>query len=81
MIRETKYQATSKVCSTCPSCDGQRLLVGYRDGSVRMWNLDLEYLAIDPALTTQDTTDVPRVIIISRSGKMVVTKSQQSHHV
>jgi len=81
MIRETKYQATSKVCSTCPSCDGHRLLVGYRDGSVRMWNLDLEYLAIDPALTTEDTTDVPRVIIISRSGKMVVTKSQQSHNV
>jgi len=81
MIRETMYQATSKVCSTCPSCDGRKFLAGYRDGSVRMWNLDLEYLTVNPALTTEDNTDMPRVMNISHSGRMVVTKTRQSQNI
>jgi len=78
-----KPQATSYVWSICPSCDGHRLLVGYIDGSVRMWNVDLEDSAGNRVdiIDTQDDTDTRRVIRISPSGKVVATESQQSHNI
>jgi len=83
MIWGIKPASTSHVTKICPSCDGHRVLVGYRDGSVRMWNVDLENLAINQAdvTDTQDDTNVPQVITISPSGKMVVAQSQQSSKV
>jgi len=54
-----KPQATSYVWSICPSHDGHRLLVGYYDGSVRMWDVDLEDSMgnrVD-TIDTQDDTD------------------------
>jgi len=83
MIWEIKPASTSWVNRICPSCDGHRVLVGYGDGSVRMWNLDLENLAINQADTTdtRDDANVRRVITISPSGKMVVARSQQSSNV
>jgi len=80
MICEMKPGSTSLLRSICPSCDGHRVLVGYYDGSVEMWNLDLENLAINQADTT-DARDVRRVVTISPSGKMVVTGSQQPSKV
>jgi len=60
------------IWSICPSHDGHRSLVGYRDGSVSMWDLDS---AINQAETadTQDYTDVLTVNAISPSGKMAST--------
>ena len=83
MIWETEHLVTPYICSVCPSRDGRRLLVGYGDRSVRMWNVDLEDLARNRADTadTQDDTDVSEVTTISNSGIMVVTESQQSHNV
>jgi len=83
MIWEMKLASNSGISSICPSCDGHRFLVGYGDGSVRMWNLDLENLAINQADTmdTRNDTDEPRVITVSPSGKMVVTRSQQSSNI
>jgi len=42
MIWEIKLPATSFVGSICPSHDGHKLLIGYNDGKVRMWNVDLK---------------------------------------
>ena len=83
MIWEIKPASTSGVSRICPSCNGHRLLVGYGDGSVRMWNLDLENLEINQvdATDTRNDTDAPRVITISLSGKMVVAQSQQSSNI
>jgi len=83
MIWKIKATSPSMVYSICPSHSGDRVLVGYYDGSVRMWNVDLENLAINQADTvdTRDGTDVRRVITISPSGKMAVTRSQQSSSV
>jgi len=83
MIWEIKPVSTSGVSRICPSCDGHRVLVGYDDGSVRMWNLDLENLAINQAdaTDTRDDTNVRRVITISPSGKMVIARPQQSSKV
>jgi len=78
-----KPQATSYVTNICPSRDGHRLLVGYLDGSVRMWDVDLEDSTgnrVD-TIDSQDDTDTRRVITISPSGKMAVTELQQSHNV
>jgi len=82
-IWETKPPATSYVYAICPSRDGHRLLVGYSDGSVRMWNVDLDNLAINQADTTdtQDDTDMRRVIKVLPSGKVVTTESQRSSNV
>jgi len=82
MIWEIKCLSTY-VARICPSSDGHRVLVGYDDGRVRMWNLDLENLAMIQADTVdaRDDTDAPRVITISPSGKMVVAESQQSSNV
>jgi len=78
-----KPRATSYVLSICPSRDGHRLLVGYHDGSVRMWNVDLEDSTGNWADTidTQDDTDTRQVIIISPSGKVAAAESQQSHNI
>jgi len=83
MMWEIKPASTSDVRKICPSCDGHRVLVGYWDGSVRMWNLDLENLVTIQADTTDtgDHTNVPRVIAISSSGKIVVVESHQSSKV
>jgi len=83
MIWEIKPASTASVTEICPSYDGHRVLVGYDDGSVRMWNLDLENLTINQAdaTDTRDHTDVRRVITISPFGKMVVARSRQSSNV
>ena len=80
LVWEAKTPITSRICSTRPSQDGHRLFVGCRDGSVRMWELDLENLAMNRADTmdTQADTDVPEFVAFSRSGKMVATKSKRS---
>jgi len=78
-----KPQATSYVSSICPSHNGHRLLVGYYDGSVRMWDVDLENSTgnrVD-TIDTQGDTDTRRVIRISPSGKVVATESRQYHNV
>ena len=78
-----KHASLSGVTSICPSSNGHRVLVGYRDGSVRMWNLDLENLAINQADTTdtRDDSDEQRVIGMSPSGKMVITRPWESSKV
>jgi len=78
-----KPASTSLLTSICPSSDGHRVLVGYYDGSVRMWNVDLENLAINQAdiTDTQDDSDERRVIRMSPSGKMIITKPQGSSKV
>jgi len=87
MICEMKPTSTSLLRSICPSSDGHRLLVGYYDGSVRMWNVDQENLAENLAINqtdtmdTRDDADVRQVITISPSGKMIVTRSRQSPNV
>ena len=82
-IRETRPASTSRVRRICPSSDGHRVLAGYKDGSVRMWDVDLENLAISQAdiTDTRDNTDERQVIRISPSGKMAVTISKQSSNV
>jgi len=87
MIWETKPPATSYVGSICPSRDGQRLLVGHYDGSVRMWDLGLDLGLKDSAINqadttnTQDDTDMQQVITLSHSGKVVATKPQKSRNI
>jgi len=87
MIWEAKLLATSFVTSICPSRDGHRLLIGYYDGKVRMWNVDLEDSTGNRADTrdTQDDTDMRQatrqVITVSASGKMVVTKLRGSRNI
>jgi len=80
-IWETNPPTTSPIWSICPSRDGHRILVGCSDGSVRMWELDLENLAMNQADTmdTQADVDMPEFIAFSRSGNMVATRSGQSH--
>jgi len=83
LILETNPPTTSPICSTRPSRDGHRLLVGCWDGSVRMLELDLENLAMNQAdtMVTQADADIPQFAALSRSGNMVVTKSKQSHSI
>jgi len=78
-----KAQATSSVWSICPSRDGHRLLVGYGDGSVRMWNVDLQDSTGNRAdtINTQDDTNTRQVITVSPSGKLAATESQQFHNI
>ena len=78
-----KPVSTSDVTSICPSRDGHRVLIGYRDGSVRMWNLDLENLAMNQAHTTdtRDGSNERRVIGMSPSGKMIITRPRGSSKV
>jgi len=80
-IWETNPPTNSGISSICPSRDGRRLLVGCWDGSVRMWELDLENLVMNQADTmdTQADVDMPQFIAFSHSGNMVATRSGQSH--
>ena len=80
-IWKTNPPTTSRIWSICPSRDGHRLLVGCDDGSVRMWELDLENLAMNQTDTmdAQADVDIPQYIGFSRSGNMVATRSGQSH--
>ena len=80
-IWETNPRITSSIYSICPSQDGHRILVGCDDGSVMMWELDLENLAMNQADTmdTQADVDMPEFIAFSRFGNMVATRSGQSH--
>jgi len=80
-IWETNPPTTSPIWSICPSRDGHRILVGCWDGSVRMWELDLENLVMNQADTmdTQADADMPRFIGFSHSGNMVAMRSGQSH--
>jgi len=81
LIWETNPPTTSPIRSICPSRDGHRILVGCYDGSVRMWELDLENLVMNQADTmdTQADADMQKFIAFSRSGNMVATRSGQSH--
>ena len=80
-IWEINPPTTSRIRSIRPSWDGHRLLVGCKDGSVKMWELDLENLAMNRADTvdTQADADMPQFIVFSRSGNMVATRSVQSY--
>ena len=78
-IWETNPPTTSYIRSICPSRDGHRILVGCWDGSVRMWELDLENWAMNQADTIDTQADVgmPQFIAFSHSGNMVATRSGQ----
>jgi len=82
----TDSRITSEMHSICPSRDGHRLLVGCKDGSVKMWELDLEKLSMNRA-GTMDTesesdseadADMPQVIAFLHSEMMLATKSERS---
>jgi len=75
MISKIESPMTPERTCICPSRDSHRLLVGSEDGSLSMWSLNAEDLAIDRpvAANTQDDT---RVISLSCSGKIAVTISQ-----
>ena len=76
MIFETEPLTTLGISSICPLRDGDRILVGSSDRTVRMWNTeDL----VDNQPVTQDR-DVPEIIAFSPSGKMAALKSRQSAH-
>ena len=76
MIFETEPLTTLGISSICPLRDGDRILVGRSDRTVRMWNMeDL----VDNQPVTQDR-DVPEIIAFSPSGKMAALKSRQSAH-
>jgi len=80
MIFKTEPLTTSFIGSICPSRDGHRLWVGSVDGTVRMWDLDLEdFGSSQPVI--QDVTDRPEIIGFSPSGKMVATRSQRPDYV
>jgi len=72
MISKTKLP--SSTMSICPSRDGHRILVGGWDGIVRMWDMNLA--RNQPV--TQDETNLPYIIAIPHSRKVVATKSKQS---
>jgi len=75
MIFETKLPITSEIMSICPSRDGNKILVGSWDGTVRMWDMNL---ARNQAVTMDTQDDVRKVIAVAPSGKMVATKSTRS---
>jgi len=80
IIFKTEPLTTSFIGSICPSRDGHRLLVGSVDGTVRMWDLDLEdFGSSQPVI--EDVTDRPEIIGFSPSGKMVATRSQRPDYV
>jgi len=83
LIWKTNPPTISEICSICPSRDGHRLLVGCDNGSVRMWDVDLENLMINQtdSMDTQADINMAQFIAFSHSGKMVATKSERSHSV
>ena len=88
LIWKVRPPTTSRIWSACPSRDGHRLLVGCEDGSVSMWELDLENLAMSQADTIADAhipqffdAYMPQFVAFSHSGKMVATRSEQSRSI
>ena len=83
LVWKNKLPTPSRICGIRPSWDGHRLLVGCEDGSVSMWELDLENLAMNQAdiMDTQADTNILQFIAFSHSGKMVATKSKRSHSI
>jgi len=83
LVSTNKLPSTSDICRIRPSRDGHRLLVGCEDGSVSMWESDLENLAMNQAgiMDTQADTDILEGVAFSHSGKMVATKSKQSQSI
>ena len=75
MIFETKLPITSEITNICPSCDGNKILVGSGDGTVRMWDMNL---ARNQAVTMDTQDDVREVIAVSPSRNMVATQSTRS---
>jgi len=75
MIFKTKPLITSWITSICPSRDGNKILVGSEDGTVRMWDMNL---ARNQAVTMDTQDDVRKFIAVSPSGKMVATQSTRS---
>ena len=69
---------TSYICSTRPSRDSRKLLVGCCD--VRMWDVDLDNFSINQANTMdiQGNIKMRGFIRFSHSGKMVITKFERS---
>jgi len=73
MIFKTGPLTTSSITSICPSRDGHRVLVGSKDGTVRMLNME-DFGSTQPV----DVADTPKIIAFSPSGKTVATKPRQS---
>ena len=78
MIFKTEALTTSIITRICPLRDGHRLLVGSRDGTVRMQNME-DLGSSQPVI--QDVTDRPEIIGFSPSGKMVATKSRRPAYI
>jgi len=78
MIFKTEPLTTSSITSICPLRDGHRLLVGSRDGTVMMRNME-DFGSSQPVV--QDVTDRPKIIGFSPSGKMVATRSWRPDYV
>jgi len=78
IIFKTEPLTASRISSICPSLDGHRILVGSRDGTVRMWDTE-DFGSSQPVI--QDVTDRPEIIGFSPSGKMVTTKSRRPYYV
>jgi len=78
MIFKTEPLTTSWIRSICPLRNGHRLLVGSKDGTVRMRNME-DFGSSQPAI--QDVIDRPEIIGFSPSGKMVATKSRRPDYV
>jgi len=80
-IWETNPLTSLVIGSICPSRDGHRILVRCEDGSVRMWELDLENLAMNQAdiMDTQADVDMPEFIafLLSQSlGDLGITRGE-----
>ena len=78
MILKTEPLTTEPITSICASRNGHRLLMGSRDGTVRMWNL--EDLGSNQPVT-QDDADVPYDIAFSPSGNMMTTRPLESTYI
>jgi len=78
MIFMTEPLTTSWISSICPLRDGHRLLVGSKDGTVRMQNME-DFGSSQPVI--QDVTDTSEIIRFSPSRKMVATGSQRPDYV
>ena len=80
MIFKTNALNTSKIKSICPSCNGNRILVGSKGGIVRMWDINLvRNQAVTMDTQDNDDADMQKFIpAVSHSGKIVATESMQS---
>ena len=80
MIFKTNALNTSKIKSICPSCNGNRILVGSKGGIVRIWDINLvRNQAVTMDTQDNDDADMQKFIpAVSHSGKIVATESMQS---